>query len=358
MAAYFKTEVYTAATVNHVYNTDKTYHYALLTNDDIASFGVPLHEVDWSGYFNSEPTVSGNLELSGEELYGSNFLAFISTAGDKTFYELVPISFGLTVYQCVDNTFQFSMHSALIGILPVIGNISVVNTNDPACHKDVYADATFSAVYDDTTVTLDKALCLIEYDTPFKVVYSYGWLVTEVNTQIFNVECRQDFTSLLLETDVTNIDVVIDEIQQIFDHALATTMLLVSDPADPAAVVAEADLGEPVSLYMSLPPLYRADFDISVRNCWVDGQLVLSEGVPQTALFGAFNETLQGVSTNDFYLFKSLDSMETRDILFSCMIETCLGECISTGESSGRKKRSVITFAGSERTVRMLVPTH
>ena len=95
-------------------------------------------------------------------------------------------------------------------------------------------------------------------------------------------------------------------------------------------------------MYISLPSTYRLDFDITVKDCWVDSELVLKDGVPQTPLFGEFDETLKGVSTNQFFLFKSLDHLQSRDILFSCLVETCLDDC-STTTSFLRRRRSIIS---------------
>ena len=359
LSAYYTSEVYVSGPIKHNVGDVGLYNYALLTQSDITALETPLNDVDWETYFDSVETLDGggnDVYFTGDQLYDYKYLVLITWNNRNTslsdhFFELNPIQFNFNVYECVDNNFEYSLFSTIRSSQPALGNVTIIGTNMNECNKDVIADSSYSGEHKLNTISVDKDSCQIEYDTSFKVVYSYNWLVTELNTQIFNVECRQDFTSLVLNTGVSNIDVVVDEIQQIFDNALATQMLIVSDRTDPTSVVTNEELGVEVSLYVSLPSTYRFDFDITVKDCWVDGELVLQDGVSLTPLFGEFDETLKGVSTNRFYLFKSLDNLQSRDILFSCLIETCLNDCSVTTttedpedpeESSFRRRRSII----------------
>ena len=348
--AYGTSEVYVSGPITYNIPTYSSYNYVLLTESDVNALGSNLHDVNWVDYFSSEsPLEAANvLNLSSEQLYGYKYLVFISWEDRDIsltdyFFELNPIQFDFVVYQCVDNTFEFSLISTIRYNEPMFGNVTIIGTNSNECQKNVITDLDYSSDHEANTITFDKDVCQIEYDSSFRVVYSYNWLVTELNTQIFNVECRQDFTSLVLDTNVDNINIIVDEIQQVFDHALASQMLILSDPTDPTSVVNNEELGTEVSLYISLPSNFRYDFDITVIDCYVDGELVLQNGVPQTALFSAFNETQKGVSFNQFYLFKSLDHLQSRDILFSCMVETCLNDCSVT--SSRRRRRSIINVS-------------
>ena len=360
-SAYAMSEVYVSGPISYAISTMSSYSYALLTENDVTALGTPLHEVNWANYFSFVDPVDASVvtTFTGEEFYGYKYLVFINwedrnSSLSDVFFELQPIQFNFIVYQCVDNNFEISLASTLYGVKPMFGNVTIIGTNSNECSKNIATDLSVSNEYETETLTFDKSVCQIEYDSSFRVVYSYNWLVTELNTQIFNVECRQDFTSLVLDANVDNIDILVDEIQQIFDHALTSQMLILSDPTDPTSVVVNEELGAQVSLYISLPSTFRYDFDITVIDCYVDGELVLQNGVSQTSLFSAFDETLKGVSFNQFYLFKSLDHLQSRDILFSCMVETCVDDCSIS--NSSRRRRSIINK--NEEDNKGLVPKH
>ena len=360
-SAYYMSEIYVFGSMRHSIGASNLYNYALLTEEDVTALGSPLNQVNWENYFNSTAPLSSNdIYFTGDQFYGFKYLIFINWTNRNNsltdhFFTLNSIQFNLMVYECVDNSFEFSLSSTIKNLKPALGNVTIVGSGLDDCKKDVIVDSWYSDRHFTDTIVFNKNLCQIEYDTPFKIVYSYDWLVSELNTQIFNAECRQDFTSLVLNTGVTNIDVIIDEIQHIFDFALASQMLIVSDTNDPTSVVSSETLGAEVGLYISLPSTYRFDFDITVKDCYVDGELVLKDGVSQIPqIFGEFNESIKGVSTNKFHLFKSLDHLQSRDILFSCMVETCLDDCSIEPEpesESGfkrRRRRSIISSHKSD----------
>lgn len=350
LSTYYTSEVYVSGSMRHnITGSIGYYNYELLTETELANLigGGNLYGINWGNHFSGyDPQVPTNdLYFTGEELFGYKYLILITwddrsnnTVVSDYFIELNPIQFVFNVLKCVDNKFEFTLRSSLTNAEPALGNVTIIGTNMDECSKDVITEAQYSTEYQMNTVSFNKALCQIEYESQFKVVYSYDWLVTELNTQIFNAQCKQDFTSIHLQTDVDNINIVIDEVQEIFDHALATEMLVLSNPTDVTSVVTSQDLGATVHLYIALPSAFRSDFDITVKDCWADNEKVLEDGMPLAeTLFREFNETLRGVAYNEVILFKSLDHIDTRDILFSCVVQTCIDECHSVegGEGSG-----------------------
>lgn len=162
--------------------------------------------------------------------------------------------------------------------------------------------------------------------------------ISSESSQLFNVTCKQDFTHVDVEHEVTEVTVQIDEIQNAFDGAYLVNMDI-TDPYSGTSLTGAA-LNDPVKLVVSLAPVFRNDFNIQIDSCFINSTAIYSAELGSlTPYFNNFVEESEDVFASIFYLFRPPTNTLTSRLNFNCVITTCLGECPGVGGE--RKKRSV-----------------
>merc|ERR1711860_123230 len=96
-----------------------------------------------------------------------------------------------------------------------------------------------------------------------------------------------------------------------------------------------------VRLLIEIPQNYRINFDIQINECYMNGLLILDNGISLTPYFPQPTKPSQGVMHVDFKLFRRLVDINADEslVVMDCNVETCLDSCDEEGK---RKRRSSV----------------
>lgn len=344
--------------VNHTDSTAEG-RFKAMTQFEYDLFGAPSGLSDMEGV---DVVLGNNYELTSTQLAS---LVYVFVYNDNTTeivqYNILPIHFYLNVKQCSKDTLRFHMYSHIKTMSPIYGQVEILNTNSNSmCSSGSLVGP----------VSFNKTVCGIAYDISALILYNVDPVfLSQENSQMFNLTCRQDFTGVDVEHQVTDVSVEIDEVQNAFDSAYLIDFKIV-DPNDDDAELTNAYIGAPVKMIVGLNAQYRADFDIRVDNCQLNNVDIYIGGQgPTTPLFNEFLEEQEDVYASVYNLFRVNSNTKELQLDYTCVVTTCLNECPPAAGAEGeggeggegefdyyeggeggfrrRKKRGVIPFISS-----------
>lgn len=296
-------------------------HYLALSE---ISLDAPA--LDWS----SATLLSSANLLDSSDLIGVGAVATkaITPSGYEIYeqYSTNLIRFSISITSCLNGYLNLTVLSSITLQPPVAGasSMTVINGN---CELPLL-----------NQMDINKADCGVVDSVESLVVITSGEIINNDNSQMFALTCSVNTDNFDVETNVTDVSAPVTEIQNVFDSAFVSSMSLL-DPADEQPLTS-AELGDPVMIKIELENTFKNDFDIKINDCFVDGELVLDDGLSVNYLFPAFAEESKGLFKNSFNLFRKKNSnLNERTVTFVCVVETCLDECTA---GSSRKKRSLL----------------
>lgn len=324
-----------------IYVHQSNISYDLDTQDALSEDPGMCLSAEWRLVFNlSDPTtltgsegsiLAGNSQTINVQSpsLGTDAMIVAKCSDRYMLLKVEPITFSVEVGKCVDDIFTATVTvTHLTDVAPVMGEVSILDQTDSNC----------STSFTSNPVVFDMVKCGVNYDLPNYVLVSYDQIVSNDNTFMYEVVCSKSTDNVITDTDtVTEIAIVTDASQDMFDEALLLEMRMLNSSGSP---ISQAVIGDEVTLEIKLDTLFRQDFDIKPLQCFVDNILVYDTCSINSLVFEEFVKPEAGVLTSDFKLFKGDRSSKTSVVNFGCVVETCIDACPLPDCSASRKRRS------------------
>lgn len=301
--------------------------YIIWSNDINDSLSV--HPNNFNAPYTSTAYVLSSIEL--EKFKYVHVWDEIST--NVTTYVINHIRFNLTVNQCENNALVVDLKSTITQSRASQGTVKILNTD---CSELALGNE----------LTFNKTSCDIKFNQPTLLFYSYAvtTFISSEKSQMFNVTCIQDLTGIDLQHEISNVMVEIDEIQDVFESAYFTELLIVDQATNNP--LQSTYIGHPVKLLVRLTEKFQNEFNIRIDECKLNGNVIYTDkSGPTTNLFQPFIESSEDVLESSFNLFRPETSQQVLQLVYECSVTTCRGTCppISYGPPPpNRRRRNVI----------------
>lgn len=302
----------------------------------IESYIIDPLDDPFSLNWDDDGMVSGNnMVFSSEDLSLKTFL-MVKYIKDSLYHKFIlyntsTIRFDVSINQCLGTTVQLNIRSSLLNAAPI-----------------VEASVTFSLIgYDCQTIVSDltpninmnKAFCGVTNSVEFYFIIITGLILTNENSQMFNMVCYENYQTIVETAYIENIDAPITVTQDVTDFIIPN-MAFVNVTNNES--ISEAFLGDTVRILIDIPLMYRTNFDIDVKTCYLDDILIISNRVSvlNKLVHDPFKIS-QGIIYIDMKLFRKFLSFQNERLMnLECTLDTCLNSCVI---SRRRRRRAIET---------------
>lgn len=256
----------------------------------------------------------------------------------RSIYEIRPHDFSMDVTQCDDNKFRFNLFDG--AVKPVYGRFTVLSS-DP--DSTVCSTTALSGDF----IEFDMAACGIEFMVPKLYVYHADDSEVGLST-VFNVTCSPDYLSVDVAHSMTD-SLANTDYNHVVNEAVFNIDLLVLDQATNAPPVGAPSPEQPLKLVANITDGYRAEFDLRITRCYVNGYMFYDNEGPLNDLTEVAQDIDNASQYINFKLFFPPTNQIINSLTYECNVATCWQSCDPPAEEEGsgsgepfkRKRRSV-----------------
>lgn len=306
-------------------------------------------------YFIVTGSVTGiRLEKDTQTLANINMYPISGEGGESTFLTVVSIDPGFTNYgtwSIVDNNGVIStvnlVEQTEIILFSCLNNqvhlklpdrysnhfLSLENyENNPSCSFQL-GDLTTN-----NNIHLNMGDCGIYHNSPFQISVRQSEHFNVDEDAFILMQCYG--TDTVLSVTSLGVSSTLDDITGSDFLATVSALMYLHTPGDTSAVLSNNVLvNTPVSLTISMDPLYRHDFDILPIECFVNNYKIVNFGCASWPLSN-FTKLETGVLSSEFKMFRPvINGVPENNVSFMCTLQVCdKGYCPTIPCITGSKK--------------------
>ena len=238
-------------------------------------------------------------------------------------YELDKYEFTMTVSQCAD-VFKFELMDGTVK--PEYGKLTVLSDNvDTAVCTATDLTAEF--------IEFNMSVCNIEFMIPKLYAYQTDTALVGMAT-VYNVTCYPDYISVDVEETMADVITETDYIYSVHESIFDIDLKVLD--VNNQSIVGYPTPGQKLKLIANMTDAYRAEFDLQILQCYVNGYLFYDER-PLNELTDIARDIDTASQYINFSLFFPPSNQITNSLTYTCAVSTCWQSC----DLYNRKRRSI-----------------